>query len=205
MAVHSAGDLQLGYAMAQYGGSTRSVKSPGTGSGGVCNNAGGTQTGWNIKWVDVASGAAGGSELANMGDWTTSSPLVTDLKTSNARSMYDHNQTRSKTLYMFGGASGTWYAGTLPGQDDEAVSYHSTLGIATTASVCNWSDYFCDDYARVNSSKTGWIEWYHSGYALWSNRKTQLIDQSESYNHYTNGAWGGIVSPVRSDMVANAL
>src|SRR3712207_2803583 len=70
IAAHSAGNLQIGYALSMYGGSARYKKNAVPSSTGVCGNTDGTtQVGWNIKWVDVASGAGGGSELANMGDW----------------------------------------------------------------------------------------------------------------------------------------
>jgi hypothetical protein len=200
IAAHSAGEMQVGYALDKYGASQRTKKNAGS-----CTNVDGTtQTGWNIKWVDVASGAGGGSELANMGEWSSSSPLVTDLKTGNARILYNHNNTQGKTFFMYAGASGTYYAGTLPGQDDEAVAYHSTLGVATTGSICNWSDYFCDNYAKLDAY--GSFLWYkNSGHTLYSYRTVKYIDQSETYNHYTNGTWSGIVSPVRSHMAANAL
>ena len=73
----------------------------------------------------MAAGAAGGSELANVGSWAVSDPLTSDLKTATARAMYDHNQTRAKWFYMYAGAKGTLYSGILPGQDDEAVAYHT--------------------------------------------------------------------------------
>ena len=54
IAAHSAGDLQIGYAMSLYGGTTRYKKNATPNSSGVCGNTDGTtQTGWNIKWVDV--------------------------------------------------------------------------------------------------------------------------------------------------------
>ena len=37
-----------------------------------------------------------------------------------------------------------------------------------------------------------------------SNHSVQFRDNNESYNHYTNGSWGGIVSRIVADMVANA-
>ena len=63
-----AGNLQIGYALSMYGGSTRTKKNATPNASGQCGNLDGTtQTGWNIKWVDVAAGAGGGSELANRG------------------------------------------------------------------------------------------------------------------------------------------
>ena len=32
----------------------------------------------------------------------------------------------------------------------------------------------------------------------------QFRDDGEALNHYTNSAWGGVVSKVRADMAANA-
>jgi hypothetical protein len=198
IAAHSAGNLQIGYALSMYGGSTRYVKNAVPNSSGVCGNTGGTQVGWNIKWVDIASGAGGGSELANMGDWATSEPLTSDLTTSTARSMYNHNTTRSKWFYMFAGAAGTMYSGTLPGQDDEAVAYHSTGGVSSTGGFCNPGDWFCDGTLNTGTSATS------NGVAKWSYHTVALRDDSEAYDHYTDGAWSGIVGPVRSDMVTYA-
>ncbi|MBL8511127.1 MAG: hypothetical protein JNM52_05730, partial [Betaproteobacteria bacterium] len=143
VAIHSAGGLMIGYNLALYGGSSRFKKTPSPAANGTCSNSDGTtQVGWNIYWVDNASSAAGGSELANVGQVFTGNAIDIDLKTGNARALYDHNQTRSKTFYMFAGASGTLYSGILPGQDDEAVSYHSSGGVSVTGSFCNPGDLF---------------------------------------------------------------
>ncbi len=200
IAAHSAGNLQIGYALSLYGGSARYKKNAVPNSSGVCGNTDGTtQTGWNIKWVDVASGAAGGSELADLGEWASSDPLTTDLVTSTARSLYNHNTTRAKWFYMFAGASGTLYSGLLPGQDDEAVSYHSTGGVAATGGFCNPGDWYCDGDLTTGTAATS------NGVAKWSYHTVELRDDGEVYNHYTNGAWGGIVAPVRADMATYAF
>jgi hypothetical protein len=167
-------------------------------SSGVCGTTGATQVGWNIKWVDVASGAGGGSELANMGDWATSEPLTSDLVTSTARAMYNHNTTRSKWFYMFAGAKGTLYSGTLPGQDDEAVAYHSTGGVSATGSFCNPGNLFCGGTLNTGTAATS------NGVAKWSYHTVELRDDSEAYDHYAAGNWAGIVGPVRADMAASA-
>lgn len=200
VAVHSAGDLQIGYALALYGTSARKKKNATPNSSGVCGDVDGTsQTGWNIKWIDVASGAGGGSELANIGSVFTGSAIDTDLKTANARALYNHNTTQGKYMYRFAGAKGTLYSGTLPGQDDEAVSYHSTGGVSVTGSFCNPGDLFCDGALNTGSSATS------NGKALWSYQSVDVRDSSEAYNHYANGNWAGIVGPTRSDIVAYAL
>ena len=201
IATHSAGDLMMGYTLANYGGSARLKKNAVANSSGVCGNSdGSSQTGWNIKWVRAASGAAGGSELSDMGSWTTTEPLVRDLKTSTARAMYNHNSTRNIWFYMYAGAKGTLYSGTLPGQDDEAVAYHSTGGVsgASGGSYCNPSDWLCNDLTLGSGTNEG-------GSAKWSYHSVSFRDDSESYNHYNGGNWGGIVSVVRSAMVNSAL
>jgi hypothetical protein len=201
IATHSAGDLMMGYTLANYGASSRMKKNAAPGAGGVCGNADGTaQTGWNIKWVRAASGAGGGSELSDAGSWTTSEPLVKDLKTSTARAMYNHNNTANVWFYMYAGAKGTAYSGILPGQDDEAVSYHSTGGVSGSSggSYCNPSDWFCNDLTMGTANNEG-------GSAKWSYHSVSFRDDNESYNHYAAGNWQGIVGVVRSAMVGSAL
>jgi len=193
VAAHSAGNLQIGYALALYGTSARSIKTAAPNAAGQCSN------GWNIKWVDIAGGAAGGSELADAGDWAISEPLVSDLKTSTARAMYNHNSTTGKTFFMHAGAKGTLYSFVLPGQDDEAIAYHSSGGVSGSsgASYCNPSDWLCNDLTLGTAANQG-------GRAKWSFHNVAFRDDSESVNHYTGGNWGGIVSKVRADMAANA-
>jgi hypothetical protein len=201
VATHSAGDLMMGYTLANYGGSARVKKNAVAGSGGVCGNTdGSSQTGWNIKWVRAASGAAGGTELSDAGSWTTSEPLVSDLKTSTARAMYDHNVTRGVMFYMYAGAKGTAYSGILPGQDDEVVAYHSTGGVSGSggAGFCNPSDWFCNDLTLGIAANEG-------GKAKWTNHSVAFRDDGETVNHYANGNWGGIVGVVRNAMVNSAL
>ena len=200
VATHSAGDLILGYTLANYGGTAR-LKKNAVSSGGTCGNTDGTsQTGWNIKWVRAASGAGGGSELSDAGSWTTSEPLVADLKTTTARAMYDHSNTRGVMFYMYAGAKGTAYSGILPGQDDEAVAYHSTGGVSGSSggSYCNPSDWFCNDLTLGTAANEG-------GTPKWSYHSVSFRDDNESYNHYAAGNWLGIVGVVRSAMVNSAL
>jgi hypothetical protein len=201
IAVHSAGDYQIGYALAMYGNSARYKKNAAPNSAGQCANTDGkTQTGWNIKWVRVASGASGGSELADMGSWATSEQLTQDLVTTTARAKYNHNQTYGVSFYRYAGASGTLYSSILPGQDDEVVAYHSTGGVSGAAggSYCNPSDWFCNDLTLGASACEG-------GAAKWSYHSVTLRDDGEVYNHYSNGAWAGIIGPVRADVAKYAL
>jgi hypothetical protein len=199
VAVHSAGDLQIGYALSLYGGSARYKKNAVPNSSGVCGNTDGTtQVGWNIKWVDVASGAGGGSELADNGEWATSDPIVGDLTTSTARAMYNHNTTRSVWFYMFAGAKGTAYSGILSGQDDEAVAYHSTGGVSVKGGFCNPGDWFCDGTLNTGTAATS------NGKAKWSYHTVSFRDDGENHNHYQNGNWENIVGVVRADVATYA-
>ncbi|HEX8786605.1 MAG TPA: hypothetical protein VF793_10510 [Telluria sp.] len=197
---HSAGDLMIGYILANYGGSTRLKKNASANSAGVCGNSdGSSQTGWNIKWIRTAAGAGGGSELADVGSWAVSDPLTQDLKTTTARAMYNHNTTRGIWFYMYAGAKGTLYSAILPGQDDEAVAYHSSGGVSGSAggAYCNPSDWFCNDLTLGTAANEG-------GSTKWSYHSVSFRDDGEAYNHYTNGNWQGIVSVVRSAMVSSA-
>jgi hypothetical protein len=201
IAAHSAGDLQIGYALALYGGTARSKKNAVPNSSGVCGNVDGTtQTGWNIKWVDVAAGASGGSELADYGKWATSEPLVSDLVTTTARAMYDHSATRSVWFRNFAGAKGTLYSAILPGQDDEVVAYHSAGGVSGSSgrSYCNPGDWFCSGTLNTGTNACS------DGRAKWGFHTLVLRDTGEVYNHSAAGNWGGIVGPVRSDVVTYA-
>lgn len=197
IATHSAGDLMLGYTLANYGGSSRLKKNATPNSAGQCGNTDGTsQTGWNIKWVRAASGAAGGSELSDAGSWTTSEPLVKDLKTTTARAMYNHNNTRNIWFYMYAGAKGTFYSGILPGQDDEAVAYHSTGGVSGSSGggYCNPGNWFCTDLTLGTAAN-------ENGKPKWSYHSVVFRDDNESYDHYARSNWAGIVSVVRNAMV----
>ena len=92
---------------------------------------------YNIKRVLASSSAAGGSDLANAAFWP-SDGMVTALKTGNARGSYNHNNMRGIGIYAIAGYKGTFGASAiLPGEDDGAVSFHSTCGINTTGSYSN--------------------------------------------------------------------
>lgn len=199
IAAHSAGNLQIGYALDFFGGSSRPVTTAVRNAQGQCSPTGATQTGWNIKWVDIAGGAGGGSELANAGEWALSEPLVSDLKTSTARALYNHNNTRGQIFYLFAAARGTAYSFLLPGQDDEVVAYHSAGGVSGSsgASYCNPADWFCNDLTLGTAATQG-------GRAKWANHSVKFRDDGESLNHYNQGNWAGIVGKVRADMEANA-
>ncbi len=114
--------------------------------------------------------------------------------------MYNHNSTHSVWFYMYAGAKGTVYSGILPGQDDEAVAYHSSGGVSGSAggSYCNPSDWFCNDLTLGSAANEG-------GGAKWSYHSVSFRDDGENYNHYAGGNWLGIVGVVRSAMVGSAI
>lgn len=200
VAVHSAGDMLIGYTLANYGGSARPVTNARPNAAGVCTaGTGGTQTGWNIKWVRVAAGSAGGSELADIGAWTTSEPLAQQQKVATARALYNHNETRNVWFYMYAGAAGTLYSFALPGQDDEVVAYHSTGAASGSggSSLCNPGDWFCNDLTLGSGPNQG-------GRAKWAFHSVVFRDDGEDYGHYTGRNWGGVTSLVRRDMEALA-
>ena len=105
-----------------------------------------------------------------------SEPLVADLKTATARAMYDHNNTRAKMFYMWAGAKGTLYSFVLPGQDDEAIAYHSAGAISGSGggSYCNPSDWLCNDLTLGTAPAEG-------GRAKWSNHTVVFRDTGEAY------------------------
>jgi hypothetical protein len=200
IAVHSAGDMLLGYTLANYGGSARPRTNAQPNASGVCAaGTGGTQTGWNIRWVRVAAGSAGGSELADIGAWTTSEPLAQQHKVSTARALYNHNDTRGVWFYNYAGAKGTLYSFILPGQDDEVEAYHSSGGVSGTggSSFCNPGDWFCNDLTLGSGPNQG-------GRAKWAWHSVAFRDDGEDYGHYTERNWAGVTSLVRRDMEAMA-
>ena len=154
----------------------------------------GTSSGWT--WPRARAAAA---------SWPTtvtgplSEPIVGDLVTTTARAMYNHNTTRSMWFYMFAGAKGTLYSGILPGQDDEAVAYHSTGGVSGSAggAYCNPGDWFCNDLTTGSGACEG-------NHAKWSFHTVDFRDDGEEYTHSGNGNWEGIVSKVRADVATYA-
>ena len=195
IATHSAGDMLLGYTLANYGGSARQVTNAQANGAGVCTASGGSQTGWNIKWVRAAAGSSGGSELADIGAWITSEPLAQQHKVATARALYNHNDTRGIWFYMYAAARGTLYSFALPGQDDEVVAYHSAGGVSGSSgsSFCNPGDWFCNDLTLGAGANQG-------GRPKWAYHSVVFRDDGEDYGHYTNRNWGGVTGLVRRDM-----
>jgi hypothetical protein len=193
IAAFSAGDLMIGYSLANFGSSQRMVKNAKPNAAGVCGDAGGaSQTGWNIKWVRVAAGAAGGTELADAGTWTTGEPLVRDLRTTTARALYNHNDTQGIWFLMYAGARGTAHSWLLPGQDDEVVAYHSSGGVSGRwgSAYCNPSDWFCDDLTLGGVRNGG-------GWPKWNNHAVAFRDDDEKYDHQVRSNWQGITAVMR--------
>jgi hypothetical protein len=103
-------------------------------------------------------------------------------------------------FYMYAAAKGTLYSFILPGQDDQAVAYHSTGGVSGSSggAYCNPSDWFCNDLTMGTAANEG-------GRAKWTNHSVLFRDDGENYSHTANGNWEGIVGVVRAAMVNNAL
>ena len=100
---------------------------------------------------------------------------------------------------MFAGAKGTSYSALLPGQDDEVVAYHSSGGVSgSSGGVVLQSGRLVlqrpDDRARPGRRRP----------AKWSYHTVAFRDDGESYGHYLNGNWGGIVGRMLPDMVTLA-
>jgi hypothetical protein len=135
--------------------------------------AAGAKGGWISRSVAAAS-AEGGSEMADTGaTWyggvmgnlagVTTWPVDTSLRTPNARS-FSHNFAGSP-VYHGGGYNADPEAGivgsgvaawTLPGEDDGAVAYHSSLGKSTTGRFCNtafWYTVGCDTGRTWNNGE----------------------------------------------------
>lgn len=101
----------------------------------------------SINWVVFAGSASGGSELANL----TSGPLPNNnmtaaLRTSNARS-FNHNNS-PVTLYQIAGYKGAAWSFALPGEDDDAVSFHSACGYNKTGNMTHCNDGNNGKYTR---------------------------------------------------------
>jgi hypothetical protein len=200
VAAYSAGDLMIGYALDLYGGTARYKTNPNTALDGKCSNSdGSTQVGWNIKWVDVAAGAAGGTELADAGAWALSEPLVADLKVATARAMYNHDNTRGRMFYLFAGARGGASSALLPGQDDGVIAYHSSGGVSGSSghTYCNPGDLWCKDLTLGTALTEG-------GRRKWLNHSVRFRDDGEDYGHALKDNWSGIVSRMRLDMQSHA-
>jgi hypothetical protein len=205
IAVHSAGNMQIGYALDLFGSSTRDVTNARPGTDGTCESTGQTQVGWNIKIIDVAAGAAGGSEIADAGAWVSpvARDLIADLRTTVARTLYDHNNTQGLPFNMFTGSKGLAGASViLPGEDDTAVAYHSSGGLSDVGAFCNPGDTAgCDDVLNLDdegSLKQGTLV------PKWQNHYVRYRDDKSLYSHGPNRRWSGVPSLVVKDMQSSS-
>ena len=188
VAAHSMGAAQIGYAVANYGG-TYSAPT------------------WNIIWVDAGGSAAGGSELANAADWLLGSSgtqgvlggAVYDLQTSVMRGLYNHdslgNIISGKVYTFLGGdwssfdtcffpGGGTFCSGGGGGGNDRAVAYHSSGHYRSVGNYGSAS-------ASGSSSST-----------YWNYTVTSSVEDSTwgSHTHFNGDSNGGIMGTVISDM-----
>jgi len=135
----------------------------------------------NVNYILASAAATGGSELANLKFWSDSG-MVGALKTGNARS-FNHNITAGiGRWHMAGheGYGGVSYitSGMLPGEDDGAVSYHSSCGKNSTTmwvgrSWWNWSG-TSSDWDECKSDGRNWDGHYHLGKADLSSSDSQI-------------------------------
>ena len=129
-----------------------------------------------------------------------SEPLVKDLKTSTARAMYNHNETRNVWFYMYAGAKGHDLLWHLAGGQMMRAVYpldRWCCGIVWNLALQS-SVGFCNDLTMGTASNEG-------GSVRWAYHSVVFRDDSESYNHYANGNWQGIISVVQAAMVNYAL
>lgn len=87
----------------------------------------------------------------------------------------------------------------MPGQDDQAVAYHSAGGVSGSggAGFCNPADWFCNDLTLGTAANEG-------GSLKWNYHRVAFRDDASALDHYTNANWAGVVSKVRADMVTYA-
>ncbi|MCR9144012.1 MAG: hypothetical protein NXI24_17325 [bacterium] len=143
-----------------------------------------TSRSYNIDWVMASSSAAGGSELADLAFWA-SNDMVSALKTGNARGSYNHNDTKGVGIWSLAGYDGDWYsAWYLPGEDDGAVSFHSTCGHSSKGSHsrCNKSKY-SNHYIWGGNSSSDYSS-YKQGYD-----RTHVGDGGSSINTSMKQEW----------------
>jgi len=186
IACHSAGCAQVGYALDRYG-----VRAD-------------VET-WNIYWVAAAGSAAGGSEVADLKLWSTHFPIDEDLKTAAMRGdLYNHDNTAGVTHFMFAGAGYSdahpgydAFGAKLPGNDDDAVAYHSSCGI-------NNSAYYAEDTWCSSSPCLGSYVAEGSHSYLWAMHDITFLDVNQVYSHYIDDSNEGICSVMFDFMEQNA-
>lgn len=227
VAAHSAGNLQIGYALANFGGSPRAIHS--RNSQGVYAPSGGTQVGWNIRSVKVAGGAAGGSEAAGLlsqstqvadavlatlfpGEIPSAQTLLDlvilgELVPATARSLYDHNVTAGVPFHMYAGAKHSPHTRLLLlGEDDNLVAYHSSGGVAGSSAraLCNSRDAFCGELT-IGSGPNKNSSWPYivKGGEKWNDHSVITRDDAGTLPHGSGQGpkvWGGIIGSVKAAM-----
>lgn len=109
-----------------------------------------TSTNYNIYWAGESGSNIGGSELADQGlltDWFGNSDCADDIGVGDIRNDWslNENDTNGETIYHVGGYDGDfWTSGSLPGEDDGVVAYHSAAACTTSGSwdsLCSCAKY----------------------------------------------------------------
>jgi len=147
----------------------------------------------SAKFARVVAGASaeGGSELANIGSLGgLTGGLNNSLRPSAARS-FSHNSgaptyhgggSSSEAVPLWGVLASPLTAATLPGEDDGAVAYHSTLGKASTGTWCD------GDSVWYNPASYGCTAWNKgTQYGGHSAREIQYWGHSPSRAFATRG------------------
>ena len=216
IAVHSTGDLHLGYALATFGGTQRDITDASPDASGNCTQVGlDTQQGWNIDGLFAAGGVSGGSELAGVAIALGQDiPLDHDLQVSVARAMYDHNNTAGHTFRRYAGSSKlpgvkAITSAMLPGEDDGAVAFHSSGAMSVVAAYCLPNATICG----TQGDPTGTLNLGTQGSTVTANGPSQFVpkwanhtliyrDINGNYDHLGLGQWAGIIGRMLPDVVA---
>lgn len=145
------------------------------------------------KFTRVVAGASaeGGSELANIGSLGgLAGGLNNSLRPSAARSFshatgaptYHGGGSNSVAVPTWGVLSSPLTSATLPGEDDGAVAYHSSLGKASTGTWCD------GDSAWYNPASYGCTAWNKgTQYSGHSAREIQYWGHSPSASFAARG------------------
>ncbi|MCX7810323.1 MAG: hypothetical protein N2247_05375, partial [Leptospiraceae bacterium] len=109
------------------------------------------------------------------------------LQTSNARGSYNHNNMKGIPFHMLAGYKGWWYtAWYLPGEDDGAVSFHSTCGINTTGSYSNCASGYRYSYHYIWTGRSSYSSWNSSKNGYY---RQHSGDGSDAINTAMNQEW----------------
>jgi hypothetical protein len=194
---YSNGDNVVGFALDQMASTTRICT--GRGKKRVCEE----DLAWNILEVRTSAGNGGGSELSNWGSIASlfACDLAPEIGPSNARNLYDHNNTRGVPVNHLGGFldqtsgsddvildAGWWF---LPWHNDGAVGYHSAGARNSTVEWCGDGDnlswdwdyfgYWCQDENLCSSQYGTLFQGHQMAFCPMLMENSDHYDQKMSY------------------------